>query len=368
MNKTSLHILILTISLSLSIPCQAVDEKKIYTEQNTITTEEITYSKKNNEPITGILRQHGNSGELLYQAIYKNGLKNGLCQRYYPSGKLNSEVIFKDNQKDSIEFIYDESEVLQSRQNYKEGHLVDVSTEQPVSFKTLKTKSGKIYHNVILDRIEHYLEEVGNDYNLIVIERYEAVVFHSSGIANIPVHELSDSVRLQWEIPQEQIAPPVSSPLPFQSFFDQEKPQATSYRYFVPKLYSLKEICRDYNPKTDLQRDEYSNTLKGNFLKGEGIITDIREGFTVPYVVEIRTVEGTYVDAIFEEDETTKRTLLQLRKGQKIYFGGEISEFRKTFAGILTEDLKDSGNPDMSDFKVGLINCKLSTQDNISLN
>ena len=54
---------------------------------------------------------------------YKDGLLDGPCKEYYPSGKLESETNYKSGKRHGAHVVYTEAGAVEKRQNYKDDQL-----------------------------------------------------------------------------------------------------------------------------------------------------------------------------------------------------------------------------------------------------
>lgn len=89
----TVFIMFLILSSEDAQPSGVVKVKKRY-HKNNIIKEEIPYNTKGE--IHGIYRHYHNNGYLQMKVPFKNGLPNGLCQKYDHRGRLIKEITYKN--------------------------------------------------------------------------------------------------------------------------------------------------------------------------------------------------------------------------------------------------------------------------------
>lgn len=76
---------------------QGVIKVKNRYHKNYMIKEQIPYNEE--EQIHGIYRYWNNNGFLELKAIFKNGLLNGICEKFDKQGRLVKKIIYKNGNK-----------------------------------------------------------------------------------------------------------------------------------------------------------------------------------------------------------------------------------------------------------------------------
>lgn len=83
-------------------------------------TELLLLSSKN-DTLSGIIKWYYETGELKYEAIYRDNKENGLSKTYYKSGELEAEENYTEGKRDGFTKIYSKLGILLSKHLYKHG-------------------------------------------------------------------------------------------------------------------------------------------------------------------------------------------------------------------------------------------------------
>ena len=81
----------------------------------------ITYDQNTNEPVTGIVEEFDEGGQLLSRGNYIDGEQNGLYEEFYENGQLSERGNYIDGLQDGLFEMFHENGQLQYRGNYTDG-------------------------------------------------------------------------------------------------------------------------------------------------------------------------------------------------------------------------------------------------------
>lgn len=126
---------------------------KVYTMEDLVEKNSITYDKKTNEPVSGIFKGYYESGEVVIDIPYKDGKIDGLSKVYQLSGGLLLEISYNDGIRDGLEKKYHVSGFLLNERPYNNGTLDGIAKEYfesgevnyEITFKNGKSVSGYVY-------------------------------------------------------------------------------------------------------------------------------------------------------------------------------------------------------------------------------
>ena len=111
------------------------DVKKVVTPKlNEYSEDEVTYPngivylKKNMKPVTGIVRDNYESGQLKYEKHYEDGKLNGLARGWYESGQLEQECNLKGGKLYGLRREWYENGQLKVEANLEDGSILSKKT------------------------------------------------------------------------------------------------------------------------------------------------------------------------------------------------------------------------------------------------
>ena len=94
----------------------------VYTEDQVYCNDYgLLFEKSNDLPISGIVQDYYESGQLESEGIYKDGIEEGLAKYYYENGQLESEGMLYGPFEAGYWTYYYENGQLSQEGNYKEG-------------------------------------------------------------------------------------------------------------------------------------------------------------------------------------------------------------------------------------------------------
>jgi len=80
----------------------------------------ITYHQDTNEPVTGIVEEFWDNGQLQFRQNYRDGERDGF-QMFHENGQLEVMVNLKDGKFDGLMEYFHDNGQLETRGNYKDG-------------------------------------------------------------------------------------------------------------------------------------------------------------------------------------------------------------------------------------------------------
>ena len=87
----------------------------------------ITYHQETNEPITGIVEEFYDNGQLKGRGNFKDGKPDGLHEWFHGNGQLFSRGNFKDGKEDGLFEHFDENGNLSITLTYRNGELIEMN-------------------------------------------------------------------------------------------------------------------------------------------------------------------------------------------------------------------------------------------------
>jgi len=90
-----------------------------------ITRDGILFSQETNLPITGVALEHYESGELMTQTHYLNGMRHGTTKQFDPNGQLRELANYHSGVLHGSKETFSEYGYLRISENYKMGKLLD---------------------------------------------------------------------------------------------------------------------------------------------------------------------------------------------------------------------------------------------------
>ncbi|MEW7865414.1 DUF2262 domain-containing protein [Aeromonas diversa] len=100
---------------------QPINKNKIINFSELQIKNDIAVTIKNQEPFTGIARNHHANGQLMEERAYKHGKKEGAERHYYINGQLASEASHINGKRDGLYKWYYENGQLCNEGVYKNG-------------------------------------------------------------------------------------------------------------------------------------------------------------------------------------------------------------------------------------------------------
>jgi antitoxin component YwqK of YwqJK toxin-antitoxin module len=79
------------------------DVDAFYDEDNDLVIDAV------DRPITGILKDYYENGKVNWEAVYKNGVKEGVQKFYFENGKLLQQTPYKNGKREGHETLYFEN-------------------------------------------------------------------------------------------------------------------------------------------------------------------------------------------------------------------------------------------------------------------
>ena len=97
----------------------------VYTQDQVVFNNDSTLhlDKSNNLPITGLLKEYHDNGQLSSANNYTNGEKEGLCKWYHENGQLSEEGNYINGLAEGLYKWYHENGQLEFEVNYTNGEL-----------------------------------------------------------------------------------------------------------------------------------------------------------------------------------------------------------------------------------------------------
>jgi len=95
--------------------------KEYSLDEVTIPNDTMAFFKKDMKPVTGVVRDRYEDGQLKFEYNYKDGKKDGLHRGWYEDGQLKFEDNYKDGKKDGLCRVWYENGQLRLEWNYKDG-------------------------------------------------------------------------------------------------------------------------------------------------------------------------------------------------------------------------------------------------------
>jgi len=120
----------------LSFACSCAAGERVFSLEDVTFNNSIAYDKKHNQPISGVITEHSDSGVLLSKISYRAGIKDGMAKAYFESGALLMERHFTDGAIVGVVRIYYESGGLLKEQHFADGKMNGLQIRY--------AKSGKI--------------------------------------------------------------------------------------------------------------------------------------------------------------------------------------------------------------------------------
>ncbi len=130
----------------LSFACSCAASERVFSLEDVTFNNSIAYDKKQNQPITGVIIEHSDTGVLLSEISYKKGIKNGVAKAYFDSGALLMERHFAHGAIVGVVKVYYESGGLLKEQSFQNGKMNGLQITYDKSGKIRKKtvyKEGK---------------------------------------------------------------------------------------------------------------------------------------------------------------------------------------------------------------------------------
>lgn len=77
------------------------------------------------QPLTGIIVEHSEIGQLLSESEYTDGLLGGIQRQYYPNGQMQEEYTIINNKMEGTFTEWDEQGNVTGVTHWKNGAIVD---------------------------------------------------------------------------------------------------------------------------------------------------------------------------------------------------------------------------------------------------
>ena len=140
-----------------------------------------------NDKIDGIIKQYNESGNLLYEANFNQGIKNGTEREFFPSGKTNKEFQYKNGKQDGLCKEYYENGNIKSeitmRNDKEHGPFKSYFENGNIEFSGTTDSSSLAKSNLIGELIQY--NEDGNIKRVSPSKPLEAVRAMISLIAKV---------------------------------------------------------------------------------------------------------------------------------------------------------------------------------------
>jgi antitoxin component YwqK of YwqJK toxin-antitoxin module len=125
----------------LSFACSCAAGERVFSLKDVTFNNSIAYDKQQNLPITGVVTEHSDSGVLLSEISYSEGIKNGVAKAYFDSGALLMERHFEHGAIVGVVKVYYESGGLLKEQSFQNGKMNGLQITYD--------KSGKIRNKTV---------------------------------------------------------------------------------------------------------------------------------------------------------------------------------------------------------------------------
>ena len=86
-----------------------------------VNANHMVFFKKDMKPVTGIVRDWYENGQLQYDGNFKDGKRDSLCRTWYEDGQLMYDNNFKDGKRDGLSREWYENGQLKFEYNFKDG-------------------------------------------------------------------------------------------------------------------------------------------------------------------------------------------------------------------------------------------------------
>ena len=98
-------------------------------DEVTMPNDTIAFFKKDMKPVTGVVRDRYEDGQLKSEYNFKDGKLDGLCRERYEDGQLMYDGNFKDDKRDGLCRAWYENGQLLYEYNYKDGKIDGLARE-----------------------------------------------------------------------------------------------------------------------------------------------------------------------------------------------------------------------------------------------
>jgi antitoxin component YwqK of YwqJK toxin-antitoxin module len=86
---------------------------------------DITYDQNTNEPITGIVEEFYENGQLHVRRHYKEGKRDGVHEEFHVNGQLSNRGNYKDGKQDGFHEYFDKRGTLTRTMTFRNGVPVE---------------------------------------------------------------------------------------------------------------------------------------------------------------------------------------------------------------------------------------------------
>ena len=93
-------------------------------DEVTIPNDTMAFFKNDMKPVTDVVRDRYEDGQLKYERNYKDGELDGLWRGWYENGQLKFEYNFKDDKRDGLSKGWYENGQFKDEANWKDGKLI----------------------------------------------------------------------------------------------------------------------------------------------------------------------------------------------------------------------------------------------------
>ena len=100
--------------------------KEYWMEEVTIPNDTIAFFKKDMKPVTGIVKDKYENGQLKLERTHKDGYLDGLSRTWYENGQLYVEINYKDGKKDGVGRNWYENGQLNEEGEWQEGVIISI--------------------------------------------------------------------------------------------------------------------------------------------------------------------------------------------------------------------------------------------------
>ncbi len=89
----------------------------------TVTRDGLTYHQDTNKPVTGIVEEFHENGQLMGRGNFIDGKREGLFEYFHDNGQLQLTQNYRDGKDEGLTELFHENGRLFIRGNYKDGEL-----------------------------------------------------------------------------------------------------------------------------------------------------------------------------------------------------------------------------------------------------
>ena len=96
-----------------------------------ITRDGVIYDQNTNEPLTGIVEELNENGQLEQRTTYRDGKREGLWEYFHDNGQLEGRVNYIDGKREGLWEGFNEDGNSVGTVTYRNGELVDWNVIHP---------------------------------------------------------------------------------------------------------------------------------------------------------------------------------------------------------------------------------------------